>query len=84
MPFRLLQITLKRVLLRITPDHKSCFNSGSRPKLACEISADRVIAARVSDNGGRSLEACATSELAPGSVIPDLTETNVRQPRWCQ
>jgi type IV pilus assembly protein PilM len=55
-------------------------NSGSRPKLACEISADRVLAGRVSENGGHSLEACASSELAPGSVVPDLMETNLRQP----
>ena len=55
-------------------------NSGSRPKLACEISADRVLAGRVSDNGGHTLEACASSELAPGSVVPDLIETNLRQP----
>ena len=41
-------------------------NSGSRPKLACEISADRVLAGRVSENGGHTLEACASSELAPG------------------
>ncbi len=55
-------------------------NSGSRPKLACEISADRVLAGRVSENGGHALEACASSELAPGSVVPDLIETNLRQP----
>ncbi len=55
-------------------------NSGSRPKLACEISADRVLAGRVSENGGHTLEACASSELAPGSVVPDLIENNLRQP----
>ncbi len=55
-------------------------NSGSRPKLACEISADRVLVGRISENGGSTLEACAASELAPGSVVPDLIETNLRQP----
>src|SRR6476661_3917447 len=54
--------------------------SGSRPKLACEISADRVLVGRVSDNGGRTLEACASAELAPGCVVPDLIEANLRQP----
>ncbi len=54
--------------------------SGSRPKVACEISADRVLAGRVSETGGHVLEACASSELAPGSVVPDLIETNLRQP----
>jgi type IV pilus assembly protein PilM len=55
-------------------------NSGARPKLACEISADRVLAGRVSESGGRALEGCASSELAHGSVVPDLIETNLRQP----
>jgi type IV pilus assembly protein PilM len=55
-------------------------NNGSRPKLACEISADRVLAGRVSDGGGRSLEACASNELPPGSVVPDLIESNLRKP----
>ena len=55
-------------------------NNGSRPKLACEISADRVLAGRVSDGGGRSLEAYASNELPPGSVVPDLIESNLRKP----
>lgn len=54
--------------------------SGPRPKLACEISADRVLAGRVSENGGHTLEACASTELSPGSVVPDLIEINLRQP----
>src|SRR6267378_1550060 len=58
----------------------STSHSGSRPKLACEISADRVLAGRVSENGGHTLEACASNELSPGSVVPDLIETNLRQP----
>jgi type IV pilus assembly protein PilM len=49
-----------------------------KPKLACEIAADRVLAGRFADNGG-GLEACAARELAPGSVIPDLVEGNLRQ-----
>ena len=49
-----------------------------KPKLACEIAADRVLAGRLADNG-ESLEACAARELAPGSVIPDLVENNLRQ-----
>jgi type IV pilus assembly protein PilM len=55
-------------------------HSGSKPRLACEISADRVLAGRVSENGGHTLEACASNELSPGSVIPDLIDTNLRQP----
>ena len=53
-------------------------NPGFRPNVACEISADRVLAGRVSDQGG-ALEVCASRELAPGSVVPDLMEPNLRQ-----
>lgn len=53
------------------------FHSG-RPKVACEIAADRVIAARASDSG-QVLELCSTNELAPGCVVPDLAENNLRQ-----
>jgi len=55
------------------------FNSGFGPKLACEIAADRVLAGRVSDSGD-TVEMCASHELAPGSVVPDLIEANLRQP----
>src|SRR3954447_1852939 len=51
----------------------------SKPKLACEISADRVLAGRLADSGSM-LEACSSRELAPGSVVPDLIENNLRQP----
>ena len=49
-----------------------------KPKLACEIAVDRVLAGRFSEHGG-GLEASAVHELAPGSVIPDLVENNLRQ-----
>jgi type IV pilus assembly protein PilM len=49
-----------------------------KPKLACEIAADRVMAGRLTDSGD-GLEACAARELAPGSVVPDLVENNLRQ-----
>jgi type IV pilus assembly protein PilM len=49
----------------------------AKPKLACEIAADRVLAGRL--NGAKALEACATRELAPGVVVPDLVENNLRQ-----
>jgi type IV pilus assembly protein PilM len=51
----------------------------ARPSIACEIAADRVLAGRVSDSG-QILEIYAARELAPGSVVPDLTEPNIRQP----
>jgi type IV pilus assembly protein PilM len=56
-------------------------SSGSntiKPKLACEIAADRVLVGRLAEDG-RSLEASAAQELAPGTVVPDLVENNLRQ-----
>ncbi|PYX82108.1 MAG: hypothetical protein DMG70_16505 [Acidobacteria bacterium] len=53
---------------------------GARPRLACEISADRVLAGKLSDRGG-ALEAHAGQELALGSVLPDLMEANLRHRR---
>jgi type IV pilus assembly protein PilM len=50
----------------------------AKPKLACEIAADRVLAGRLSDHG-EGLEASSVRELALGSVIPDLVENNLRQ-----
>jgi type IV pilus assembly protein PilM len=53
--------------------------SNAKPKVACEIFADRVLAGRIAESGA-FVEACAARELAPGSVVPDLTEPNLRQP----
>src|SRR6202451_4532607 len=50
----------------------------AKPRLACDISADRVRVGRVSEDG-HSLEACSARELAPGCVVPDLVEGNLRQ-----
>jgi len=56
----------------------SSFKTSSKPTLACEIADDRVLAGRISENG-EVLETCASYELSPGSVVPDLTENNLRQ-----
>jgi type IV pilus assembly protein PilM len=53
-------------------------SNSAKPRLACEIAADRVLVGRLADDG-RSLAACAALELAPGSVVPDLVEGNLRQ-----
>lgn len=53
-------------------------SNSARPKLACEIASDRILAGRLAE-GGASLEACSARELAPGSVVPDLVENNLRQ-----
>ena len=53
-------------------------SNSARPKLACEIASDRILAGRVTDHAS-TLEVCAAHELAPGSVVPDLVENNLRQ-----
>jgi type IV pilus assembly protein PilM len=49
-----------------------------KPRLACEIAADRVLVGKLGEDR-HSLEACGARELAPGSVVPDLVEGNLRQ-----
>src|ERR1700682_2287714 len=56
-------------------------SSGSnpaKPKLACEIASDRILAGRLADNGDM-VEMCAAQELAAGIVVADLVENNLRQ-----
>jgi type IV pilus assembly protein PilM len=48
-----------------------------RPVMACEIGADRVLAGRAAD-AGKMVEVLAARELAPGTVVPDLMEANLR------
>ncbi len=50
-----------------------------RLKLACEISAEHVVAARASRQGNE-IEACAVRSLPPGVVVPGLTSANVANP----
>jgi type IV pilus assembly protein PilM len=57
---------------------KSNLKLSRRPKLACEISADRVLAGRLADNG-HGLGSYSGKELSLGSVMPDLIENNLRQ-----
>lgn len=54
------------------------FRSSSRPNLACEVTADRVLAGRASHPGG-PVE-CSVSSLQLGSLVPDLTEVNLKVP----
>ncbi len=44
--------------------------------MACEVTAERVVAARAGE-GAQSLEAVSAQNLAPGSVTPGLQQTNV-------
>ncbi|MGO9519117.1 MAG: hypothetical protein ACLPND_18955 [Candidatus Korobacteraceae bacterium] len=48
----------------------------ARPRLACEITAERVVAARAGE-GGKALEAAAAQKLAEGALTPGLTQANV-------
>jgi len=53
-------------------------SNAAKPRLACEIAADRVLVGRLAEDG-LALESSAARELAPGSVVPDLVEANLRQ-----
>jgi type IV pilus assembly protein PilM len=55
----------------------SKLSSRSKPKLACEVAADRILAGRLSERGD-VVEVCAAGELSAGSLVPDLTETNLK------
>jgi type IV pilus assembly protein PilM len=50
--------------------------SGPGLKLACEIAGDRVLAGRATERGN-AVE-CASYDLKASSVVPDLTELNIR------
>jgi type IV pilus assembly protein PilM len=50
-----------------------------RPRLACEITSDRVIAARASDKLAR-VELYTSRQLPPGAVVPGLASPNVVDP----
>ena len=47
-----------------------------RPRLACEFTADRVIAAR-SSASGEALDVYTSRALPPGALAPSLTHSNV-------
>jgi type IV pilus assembly protein PilM len=51
----------------------------SRPRVACEISAERIVAAR-SAEGGTTLEAAAAAALPPGLLTPGLLQANIPEP----
>jgi type IV pilus assembly protein PilM len=53
----------------------------NRPQVACEISADAVVAARATQHGQR-LEVYTAKELPHGAVSPGLTEANVVRGDW--
>jgi type IV pilus assembly protein PilM len=46
------------------------------PKLACEITPERIIAARAMDNGS-GIDSFTARSLAPGAVLPRLAEDNI-------
>lgn len=54
----------------------STTNQIARPRVACEISADHVAAARISE-GGTTLEAATAATLPPGLLVPGLQQANV-------
>ncbi len=48
----------------------------SRPRVACEVSADRVVTARAGE-GAKTLEAAVTKTLPEGALTPGLQQANV-------
>jgi type IV pilus assembly protein PilM len=50
----------------------------SRPRIACEISADRIVVARAAENG-TNLEAAVTAALPPGLLTPGLLQANISE-----
>ena len=51
-------------------------NNIPRPRVACEITAERVIAARAGE-GGHTVESAAAQRLPEGALTPGLTQANV-------
>jgi type IV pilus assembly protein PilM len=47
-----------------------------RPRIACEVSAERIVAARAGD-GAQTLDAVQTRSLSPGTVTPGLQHANI-------
>ena len=47
-----------------------------RPRVACEISAERVVAGRAGE-GARTLEAASAQTLPDGTLVPGLQQANV-------
>ena len=51
--------------------------SAARPRVACEITTDRVIAARASEQGS-AVDTFTTRRLPEGAVAPNLSGPNVQ------
>src|SRR5512142_2092956 len=51
----------------------------NRPRIACEIAADRVVAARAQE-GAKLMDVYSTRRLSEGAVVPGLTAGNVARP----
>jgi type IV pilus assembly protein PilM len=52
--------------------------SGARPSIACEITSDRVVAARLSEKAQPELEMFTTRQLDPATLVPGLTAPNIQ------
>src|SRR5271165_4056699 len=51
-------------------------SNSPRPRVACEVTAERVVAARAGE-GAQSLEAVSAQNLAAGALTPGLQHANV-------
>ena len=52
--------------------------SGARPSIACEITSDRVVAARLLDKAQTELDMFTTRQLDPATLVPGLTSPNIQ------
>ena len=51
-------------------------NNIPRPRVACEISAERVVAGRAGE-GAQTLEAASAQAIPNGALVPGLQQANV-------
>ena len=51
-------------------------NTIARPRVACEISAEQIVAAHAPE-GAATLDAATSSPLPPGALLPSLQQANV-------
>jgi type IV pilus assembly protein PilM len=62
--------------MQILPSSIRSIGAGLRPRLACEVRPNRVIAARSNDASGL-IAAASSADLAPGALVPSLHPGNI-------
>jgi len=62
--------------MQILPSSIRSIGAGLRPRLACEVRPQRIIAARSNDISG-AIAALSSSDLPPGTLVPSLRSGNI-------